>query len=227
MIKDEEIDALPEDNDLAFVQYETIVRESAAKKLNSSNWNAEREYVTHILAFIDTGPVSGNIPNDPPIDDNHFPDWYRNGLIPAVDRFKARVRLQRSARQKANVSILTLSKNFKTQIGGHLTAVRKIVVEADLSQNKRDAIFRRINNLQEEVDRDRTRTEAVVALWLDVSSAIGHGAKNLDPVIDRLERIMKVLAKAKDHNEAQALISPPERKQIAPPTNDTKDEIPF
>ena len=159
MITDEQIDSLPDDNDIAFVQYEAILRESAQKVINQSNWGGEREYVTYVLAFLDTRPISGSIPNKPPLDDGQFSDWYRNHLLPAVDQFKAVVRLQRSIRQKANVSILRLSKDYKTQIGGHLTAIRKIVVEAELTENKRDAIFRRINNLQEEVDRDRTRTE--------------------------------------------------------------------
>jgi len=207
------------------------LRNSAEKMIEPSGWSGERQYVTHVLAFLDTRPISGNIPNDPPLDDAEFGNWYRNGLLPAIDRFKAVVRLQRSAQQKANVSILMLSKDYKTQIGGHLKAIRMIVLEAGLPENKREAIFRRINNLQEEVNRDRTRTEAVVALWLDVSSAIGKGAKNLDPVIDRLGRIMKVLANAKDENELQSLMSPPERKQIAPPTatsaRDDDEEIPF
>ena len=54
--------------------------------------------------------------------------------------------------------------NFKTKIGGHLTAIRNIVHEADLSEAKRDAIFRRGSKLQFEVDRDRTRSEAAMGL---------------------------------------------------------------
>ncbi|MFI4987401.1 MAG: hypothetical protein ACHQF3_08160 [Alphaproteobacteria bacterium] len=154
-----------------------------------------------------------------------------------MDYYKAVARLQIAARKKENVTVLTLTPDFKTQIGGHLTAIRKIVGEADISENKRDAIFRRINYLQDEVDRDRTRTDALLALLLDVSSAISKGAKNLDPAIDRLERIIKVLARAKDENEQKALMAPQERRRIAPPTTapdeppqslkDLDDEIPF
>lgn len=119
-----------------------------------------------------------------------------------------------------------LAPDFKAQIGAHLTAIRKIVGEAELSESKRDAIFKRINNLQEEVDRDRTRTEAAMALWLDVTIAIGKGAKNLDPAIERLERIIKVLAKAKDDNDQKALLAPQERKRISPPTATPETQIP-
>ena len=175
-----------------------------------------------------------DLPRNPPAEGTQFFEWYQN-FIRAVDYYKAVARLQVSARKKQNVTSLSLTRHFKTQIGGHLTAIRRIVAEADILPNKRDAIVKRINNLQEEVDRDRTRTEAVMALWLDITSAIGSGAKNLDPAIDRLERIVGVFAKAKDENDQKALTAPHERKRIAPPTtapeqsNDATadDEIPF
>lgn len=226
MISDEQIDSLPDDPDAAFVQYEAILRE-AVRGTERASWDAEREYVAHILAFVDTRGVPIALPRDPPPDSDGFSDWYKD-FVRTVDYHKVVARLQVSARKKVHVSVLTLSPDFKVQIGGHLTAIRKIVAEADVPENKRDAIFRRINNLQDEVDRDRTRTEAAMALWLDVTSAISKGAKNLDPAIKRLERIIKVLANAKDENEHKALTSPRETKRLAPPTtvSDSSDSGP-
>jgi hypothetical protein len=241
MITDDELDALPDDPEAAFVQYEAILRERV-REANSDRDNmtsdVERDYIAHVLAFVDTRSIPLKLPTNPPYDDQEFYTWYKN-FTRAVDYYKARTRLEISARKKENVSVLALSPDFKTQIGGHLTAIRKIVSEADVSENKRDAIFRRINNLQEEVDRDRTRTEAALALWFDVTNAISKGAKNLDPAIKRVERIMRVLAEAKDENEQKALIAPQPKKRIAAPTTAPEpssteprkkadsDEIPF
>jgi len=234
MISDEDIDSLPDDPEAAFVQYEGILRE-AVRTSNRAGWAMEREYVVHVLAFVDTRAIALDLPRDPPLLDSYFADWYE-GFIRRVDYYKAAARLRVAARKKDNVTVLMLTPDFKTQIGGHLTAIRKIVAEAEISENKRDAIFRRINNLQEEVDRDRTRTEAAMALWLDLTSAISKGAKNLDPAIDRMERIIKILAAAKDENEQKALTAPQEKKRLAPPTTapespqsqeSTDDEIPF
>jgi hypothetical protein len=90
-------------------------------------------------------------------------------------------------------------------------------VKANLSENKRDAILRRVNNLQDEVDRDRTRTEAAMGLLLELTSVVSKGAKNLDPAIDRMERIIKVFAKAKDSAEMETLSPPSERRRLSPP----------
>jgi hypothetical protein len=237
MISDEDIDSLSDDPEAAFVQYESILREEVRRLNslgNSPGWDAERDYVAHIFAFVDTRELPLDLPKDPPKIDEGYYDWYKN-FVNVVDYYKAVARLQVAARRKEHVSVLTLDLDFKTQIGGHLTAIRAIVGEADISANKRDAIFKRINNLQVEVDRDRTRTEAAMALLLDITSAISNGAKNLDPALDRVERIIKVLAKAKDENETKALTAPKDRKRIAAPTtapppdfsSSADDEIPF
>ena len=230
MISDDELDDLSDDNEIAFVQYETIIRSAMEKEAEGrSDWLAERKYANHVLAFIETRPIPFKYSRSAPRDDAGFSNWF-TGFLESVDYLKTSLRLQFAARKKRHVSVLTLSLDFKTQIGGHLTAMRKIVAEAEhLSESKRDAVIRRINNLQHEVDRDRTRTEAATALWLELTSAISKGATNLDPAIDRLERIIQVLALSKDQSETKAITTAPPPKQIAPPktVQEDSDDIPF
>jgi hypothetical protein len=231
MITDDELDDLSDDDEIAFVQYEAIVRTSMERSRNSNNWEAERSYATHMIAFIQGRSIEFTYAR-PPGGDADFGEWFA-GFLQAVDSVKVTLRLKHAARKKRHVSVLTLSLDFKTQIGGHLTAMRKIVFEADhLSESKRDALIRRINNLQHEVDRDRTRTEAAMALWLELTSAISKGATNLDPAIDRLERVVKVLSLSKDEAETKTITGPPKPKQLEPPKPPSdsetteEDEIP-
>jgi hypothetical protein len=206
-----------------------------ANVFQTSNWDVERDYVAHVLAFVDTRAIPLDLPRNPPGDDAYFNKWYQN-FIRAVDYYKATARLQLSARKKEHVTVLALTLDFKTQIGGHLTAIRKIVAEEpSISENKRDAIFRRINNLQMESIATEPEPKLLWRCCFEVTSAIGKGAKNLDPALDRIERIVKVLAKAKDGHETKALMAPPERKRIAAPTaapaplqsEEMNDEVPF
>jgi hypothetical protein len=218
MITDDELDDLSDDDEVAFVQYESIVRAALEKvRYDSRDYSDERAYVSHICAFIEIRPVPFAYSRTPPRDDAAFSGWFI-GFLEAVDYLKTSMRLKFASRKKEHVSVLALSLDFKTQIGGHLTAIRKIVFEADhLPENKRDALIRRIDNLQHEVDRDRTRTEAAMALWLELTSAISKGATNLDPAIDRLARIVKVLSLSKDESETKSITGPRKPKQIAPP----------
>jgi hypothetical protein len=227
MITDDELDDLSDDDEIAFVQYEAIVRRSMERLRDSNSWDAERSYATHMIAFVDSRPTEFNF-TKPPYGDSDFGEWF-TGFLQAIDTVKASLRLKHAARKKRNVSVLSLSLEFKTQIGGHLTAIRKIVFEADhLPESKRDALIRRIDNLQHEVDRERTKTDAAMALWLELTSAISKGATNLDPAIDRLTRIVKVLSLQKDESEIKAIKGPSKPKQLAPPDQTIPDEdIPF
>ena len=62
-----------------------------------------------------------------------------------------------------------------------------------------------------------------MGLWLDITSAFSNGAKNLDPAIDRIERVMKIFAQARDE-DAPKLPAPPEQKRIPPPAAPPADE---
>jgi len=227
VISDEDIDDLPSDDEAAFVQFESKLRD-VVKATNAAQdyrgWDIEREYVAHILAFVDRRELPLDLPRNPPNHDNHFYDWYRT-FTRAVDYFKASARLNVSARRKANITSLVLGPDFKAQISGYLMAIRKIVAEAELSEGKREAILKRVVDLQTEVDRNHTRTESAFALYLEVTSIIGKGAENLKPAFERVESILKVIAKAKDDNEQKALEAPKERKQLPAPTT-PPDEAP-
>jgi hypothetical protein len=228
MITDAQLDELPEDDLEAFVAFDSILKESLTENRQNESWYAEREYVNYLLAFVVARNIDVGVSPQVPDADSAFGSYFET-FLKKVDSFKVQVRFELSARRRTSGTIFRIAGNFKTQIGGHLTAIRKIVHEADLSESKRDAIFRRLEKLQFEVDRDRTKAEAAIGLWLDISSAIGHGAKNLDPAIERLERIMKIFARARDEDTAK-LPAPPEQKRIPPPSQpqpNGDDDIPF
>lgn len=118
MIRDEDIDTLPSDTEAAFVAYESILREAVRSvnvDPNYHGWDVEREYVAHILAFIDTKKMALDLPNGPPSDDGSFGNWYKN-FVRKLDYFKAAARLRVSERKRENIAVLELTPDFKTQI---------------------------------------------------------------------------------------------------------------
>lgn len=235
MITDEQMDSLPDDDDAAFVMYEQILRDVVRRKVSIDSYDIERDYVAHMLAFVDERTVPVDLPRNPPRDNREFGEWYQE-FIQAVDYFKAAIRIRISVRRRKGEESIFLGPDFKTRIGGHLTAIQNIVLKSDITEQKRDAILRRLSALQDEVLKDKTRTEKVIGLWLDITSAIGQGAENLSPAIDRLEKVMGVFADARDENEQKRLSAPQERKRLPAPTvshisdnNEeiSSDEIPF
>ena len=230
MITDQEIEGLSDDADAAFVEFEAIVRASLRDRVaqDTRGWDHEREYVAHILAFVDGRGLPLELPHDPPADDSEFGSWY-GPFVRAVDYFKVRTRLSVAEKRKATNAVICLSRDLKTQIGGHIVAIRNIVNDSEASQNKKEAIFRRLANLQEEVDTDRTRTQALMSLFVELTSVIGNAAKNLDPAIERIEKIARIFGRAKAEGEQKTIGAPLERKRIAAPKErpTMDEEIPF
>jgi hypothetical protein len=223
MITDHQLEELPEDDLEAFIAFDAILREQF-KFGRSQNMKAEREYAVYMLAFSEQRKIDLDVEDELPAKDIEFKPYF-DRLISRVNVTKEKIRLAQAAQRKINGTTFRIATNFKAQIGGHLNAIRNIVEKSDhLSEDKRDAIFARIEKLQAEVNRDRTKSEVVVGLWLDITSAISNGAKNLDPAIDRLERIMKILGVARDDDATARLPAPQEPKQIPPPPSQGNDD---
>lgn len=87
MITDAELDDLPEDDDEAFVIYDDILRASLARQAQPNSWESERQYVTHVLAFVHTRSIPIDLPDNPPDADEKFYDWYA-AFVGKLDYFR-------------------------------------------------------------------------------------------------------------------------------------------
>jgi hypothetical protein len=225
MITDDQLEGLPDGDLEAFVAFEPLLRAKVVGPRNTSKrLDAERDYAVYMIAFTEARNIDLDVEDAIPASDSDFKVFFER-LMSRVDVTLAIARMALANQRKKSDTTFHIGISFKTQIGGHLTAIRKIVQEATLSDAKREAIFNRIEKLQAEVNRDRTKTETAVGLWLDITSAISHGAERLDPAIDRLERIMKVFAEARDEDTATRLPAPPEQKRIPPPKAPQADDV--
>ena len=95
----------------------------------------------------------------------------------------------------------------------------------------------KINAFEAEVDRDRTRLDAAVAAWIWVKKEIKEGAEALNPVLDRINKMLDKFTKAADLTTALPppkrggeLEAPPKRlENLKEPSigDELDDDIPF
>lgn len=108
-----------------------------------------------------------------------------------------------------------------------------MVNRVDLPDPKKDAIYGKVNALQSEVDRSKTRLDAFLSRWLDVTNAASEGAENLEPVVKLLDHVMKIFGRAKTEHDVGNLPPPDEQQKLPSPATDQPsqadldDEIPF
>jgi hypothetical protein len=124
-----------------------------------------------------------------------------------------------------------------------LSQIKDAVDKLEVPEAKREALYRRISDLENEVDRDRTRFGAYSALLLEAAATTGKAARKLKPLMKLLQPITILLAIAKESENAQLRLPPaPALKRLEPPRlnlpspepeppnqplNDLDDDIPF
>lgn len=129
---------------------------------------------------------------------------------------------------------------MKIKLGRMVAHIRETVAKLDISVTKKDALFKRINKLQDEIDRERTGWQAFAGLMIEACDDVGEAAEKLDPVVRLIERVGAALGVAKRAEEAQPRLPPrKEPRKIEPPPAPPKraknggfdkridDEIPF
>ena len=234
IITDEEMANLPDDDQLAFVVYEERLRaKTRDKTADQEGSSLEREYVNHILAFISVVNLNVAVDRDPPFLDNDFWEWYHR-FQQVIDYRIVEIRLAHARDGRSGVTTaIYLSEDYRTEIHKLLGRVRKVVNTADLPDAKKDDIYDKINALQSEVDRSKTRLDAFHSRWLDVTNAAGEGAENLEPVVKLLGHVMRIFGRAKTEHDVGKLPPPdvpqklPSPATDQPPQADLDDEIPF
>jgi hypothetical protein len=237
----EEYISLPEDPELAFVEFERSERALLNSEISPQGvayayvQDQKCYYISRIMAFHDAHEF--RFPSEPPLirGDNEFDDNFSR-FLDQVTRVTTEISIRHSRRLKPIHKILQLTDDMKRQIHFYIQNIREIVHATSLPDLKKEAIFSKINSLSDEIDRDRTKAEALTALTLEIASGVGSAAKDLEPAKKLLDSIGNIMAKAKDLAEQLGLPSPklkprlePPKKQLPAPSNEGEldDDIPF
>lgn len=242
LISDDELLNLPDDPELAFVQYERTLRDKLHTEINESGGYNEQslqlEYINHVIAAVKA--LELNILSEwmvPKVNEN-ISRLY-DQFCSDVDHFTVQIRFKHVRRIK--YYSIALDPTTKQKIRHHLTKIKEIVDRLEVPDKKREAFYSRIAALESEVDRDRTRYDAVMALILETADTSKEVVQRVKPVRKFIDSITALLKEAKDEEDktSPGLPAPSERKRIEGPRNqpvtpeteeelqDLDDEIPF
>lgn len=92
---------------------------------------------------------------------------------------------------------VALDDSWKVKAGTYIAHIRTAVVNAEMNETLRERIFSKLNELQAEIDRNRTRVETISEVFLAITEAVGKGAKHLDGAVKLVERLAGALSGAK------------------------------
>ena len=217
-LTDAELDDLPEEKTEAFVKLEQVARARLKEELentsNNSNFYTHRYMNTVISAAKALSIDEFAALSLPKVGSHEFHEF--QDFTAHVDHFTMQFRLLRSRR--TNEYSVALDGVTKVKLRHLLQQVRETVDKLDITTSKRDRLYSRVAALELEIDRERTRYEALAAIMIETADDGGEAASRLEPVMKLIERFGAAIGLAKRQEVEQKQLPKPDKpKQIEGP----------
>jgi hypothetical protein len=199
----------------------------------SRNYSAYRSYLAHILGLLDEIELDIKVKDISKLSLYEFKSEFES-LIGQIDRLRTRLSVRvNNGNILSSTTVIALTPETKEEIHKQLETIRKIINQAKLEEDKKDAICRKIAALQSEIDRDRTTLDANLSKLLDVSVAIREAGENVAPALAKIDKLKEFLWSVWEQAErilpptAKLKLLSSEKKQPNAPKVELDDEIPF
>jgi hypothetical protein len=237
---------LPRDPEKAFLHLERYYRERCEEQVKKAHQDEDvghfwAEYIGRVLAAIRELGLTPQFDNErmPKVEEIGYNTYINFGK--EVEYYRTQLLIRHGLRVQGYS--LALDSATKQKISHHLTKIREIVHKLEVTDEKKESLYSKIEALQLEVDRDRTRLDAYADLVIGATGAVGEAVEKLEPLRKWLDSIARLLWISQTE-ETRKLPAPEKRKQIEPPRpssgypfaksntgsaprEDMNDEIPF
>lgn len=191
-----------------------------------------RQYVDKLLAFDEVYGLNFfvDFPR-PPAEERKFYEFFE-AFRRHAEITSQKILMEAARRQKVGAEpIVVLDEHVRRAVHHLLNQIREKLNSISIPDDKREALFNKLNAFASELDRNRTRTAAFLAFAVDTSRAARETHDNLKPLQNTVDKILDYLDKAKKWHESlppwsdrKKIDGPP--KQLPKPSG-LDDEIPF
>jgi len=233
MLDDSELDNLPEDPALQFVQLEKKLRSTLENNIRQieNGYGSDLyylQYMNHVAALAVELQIPDLLDLKVPNTSEKLYDAHIM-FIQRVDFFNMRIRIRASRERKENS--VSLSEKSKAKIRHYLQQIPPLIDRLDVTESKRASLRNKTHNLMLAVEQERTGLAHVGAILLEVTGLGRKAAKDLKPLKDLIDPVVREVAAAKDAEPPALQIPAPPRRipgpMSRPPEVDKDDEISF
>ncbi len=215
-------DDLPEDPEQAFLFLKSKFRTECDAQLKESMHSPVAadsiyvQYVSRVMGAITEFGLKCELKR-PPIKSNvmFYPQYLE--FRRDVDEYRTILSIRNSRRRKEYT--VALDQPTKIKLRHLLSQIKEAVDKLYVSPSKKESLFSKIEALENEINRDRTRLEVIADFWITGCEAFGAGVENLEPLRKWVDSIGSLLGRAKSEEKdaTRHLPSPEPQKQIEPP----------
>lgn len=110
----------------------------------------------------------------------------------------------------------------------YITKMRELIKKLEMNEDKKIYILKKLNEMERELERNRTRLEVIGDFSISVANYIEKVGEKAEPLRKWLDSITKIFSVARDKTDNGGKIPPPEAtKRIEPPKAVGEADIPF
>jgi len=144
-------------------------------------------------------------------------DEYRNKILVELAAAKVEEVLQGDF---LSFGYAKLDPTEKNDLHNHLNHIRGIIERSDIPDNKKNALFGKLNQLSEEIDRTGTRTDGFLGLIGDLGVRLGQFGKDAQPLTKELNSLLRIVMRSRARAEDIALPKSEDFPLLGPPESD-------
>lgn len=234
MLDEEFLLSLPADPEAAFPAYVDHVKSRILGSIpdDEQDQSVQRrtEYLTHIFAYADCYELSLDISRQVPSDSNFW--GYYSDTCQRIDYYAAYCRLRAiKAQQSGVVSIYILTPSQKLEMHHHVDQLRQLIAKANITDNKRDLLSKKLEAFAVQIDLSRTKLEGLFSFYMFAKKEAKSGVDTLLPVLEKVDSILDKVSKFTEYlglngpSSSGKLPAPP--KRIENKSSSLDDEVPF
>jgi len=244
-IKPGELEGLPEDSQLAFIEFVKLAQSRLAARLetltagDADDWNLRQDaqygFQNVIIGAARKFGIAPFASAEMPLVANHRNEDY-NQFRADLSHYIAQIVLHAVDQDRSGS--VPLLENVRQNIRTHIFHLRAAIDNSELPDERKVPLHKRIDDLERELDRRRVRFVVVASVVMSILAAPGDLVGSYDAVIRLTNNILRAIGQAKAADDEQRQISaeqpiallPPRSKQPKPKELDRSeidDEIPF
>lgn len=246
-VSQDELDDLPEDQAMAFMALVNLAQRRFADQADQfdseerNDWQKLEElrhsFMNVIVAAAKRFEIEPFVSMQVPRLDN-FQERDHRQFMADVDHFVTQLMLDNSIRARSDS--VAIQPKSRDRIRSYVNGLRQCLEQANMSESKREALLKRLDTFEQELERRRVSFLAVTRIVLEILAVPGGVWASADVATRLGNNIMQVVAEmkaAEDETRQLAPVAPPKalsppRVEAPPPIRsafdaDLDDDVPF
>jgi hypothetical protein len=133
-----------------------------------------------------------------------------------------RLRITALREKTLSLNAIALDDDWRTKLHSYIATIRQIVQKTNLEASIKEGILKKLQALDAEVDRERSRIQIFSEALVGVCEGISSGANALAPAARLLERVIGSLARLKSNKPDVLALPKPDDLGLSALTDDAE-----